>query len=41
MTPAPVVFGPIEIGVFLLANAIIIWICLPPLLRDIRRWRGQ
>lgn len=25
---------------FLLANAIVIAICLPPLLRDIRRWQA-
>jgi hypothetical protein len=39
MNPAPLVFGWPEIGTFLLANAIIIYICAPKLLRDIRRWR--
>lgn len=39
MSPPPLVFGPVEIGVFVLANAIIVWICAPKLLQDIRRWR--
>lgn len=38
MTPAPLVIGWPEIGWFLLANAIIVWICAPRLLRDIRGW---
>lgn len=37
MTPlVPMVYGPAEIGIFLLANVIIILICGPPLLREIR-----
>ncbi len=34
--------GPVEIGVFLLANAIIFYICFGKLWADIKRWRrGQ
>lgn len=29
-----------EIGVFLLANVIIFWICFPKVWRDIQRWRA-
>lgn len=39
MTPPPLVIGWPEIGIFLLANAIIIWICAPRLWRDIVTWR--
>jgi len=38
VTPPPLVLGWPELGVFLLANAIIVWICAPRLLVDIRRW---
>ena len=37
----PLVLGWTEIGIFLLANAIIIWICAPRLLRDIVGWRAE
>jgi hypothetical protein len=37
---APVVWGTGETFFFLLANGIIIAICLPPLLKDIQRWRS-
>lgn len=40
MTPPPLVFGPIEIGVFILANVVIVFFCAPRLLIDIRRWRS-
>ena len=40
MILAPFHAGWPEIGIFVLANAIIFWICLPPLLNDIRRWRA-
>ena len=33
---APLVVGAGEIGLFLLANVIIGWICVPPLIREIR-----
>ena len=35
---APIVWASGEWFFFLLANAIIIFICVPPLLKDIRRW---
>ena len=38
MTTPPLVIGWPEMGWFLLANAIIVWICAPRLLRDIRGW---
>ncbi len=36
MPAAPLVIGAGEIGLFLLANVIIAWICVPPLIREIR-----
>ena len=39
MAPPPLILGAGEFGMFLLANAIIVWICAPKLLGDIRRWR--
>lgn len=43
MSPAApaLVTGLPEIGIFLLANAIIFFICFPKLWRDIRRWRAE
>lgn len=38
VAPAPLTIGWMEIGTFLLANVIIIWICAPRLIGDIRRW---
>jgi hypothetical protein len=35
----PLVFGWPEIATFMLANAIIFWICFPKLWVDIKRWR--
>jgi hypothetical protein len=29
-----------ELGTFLLANAIVFWICFPKVWQDIRRWRA-
>ncbi|MFN7143221.1 MAG: hypothetical protein ACK4YP_05550 [Myxococcota bacterium] len=37
----PLVFGWPEIGVFLLANAIVFYICFPKLWQDIKRWRRE
>lgn len=41
MMPAPpLVYSPMDVGVFLLANAIIIALCAPRLLADVKRWRS-
>ncbi len=39
MPAPPLTIGVEELGLFLLANVIIVWICAPKLLTDIRRWR--
>jgi hypothetical protein len=36
---SPLDVGPAEIGIFLLANAIIFYICFPKLWKDMKRWR--
>ena len=41
MNPPPLVLGWPEIGIFLLANAIIIAICAPRLWKDILAWRRE
>ncbi len=38
--PPELVFTPVEIGVFLLANAIIAFFCAPRLFLDVKRWRS-
>lgn len=40
MTAPPLVNSPMDIGIFLLANAIIITLCAPRFLVDLRRWRS-
>jgi hypothetical protein len=35
---APLSIGLPELAMFLLANVILVWICAPKLVRDIRRW---
>lgn len=40
VTQAAFQVGWPELGVFMLANAIIFWICFPKLWRDIKRWRA-
>lgn len=41
MTPPPLVLDAPVWATFALANAIIIWICAPRLVRDIRGWIGR
>lgn len=39
--PPPLVLGWPELATFALANAIIIWICAPRLVRDVRGWLAK
>ena len=40
MTQPPLSIGPIEIGMFLLANGVIFFFCAPRFFIDLRRWRS-
>jgi hypothetical protein len=41
VTPYPLSIGWTEIGIFMLANSIIFYICFGKLWEDIKRWRKQ